>query len=64
MSPRRWQNIAKYLFDMSKLIWGVAVVTHLVNKDPFNLIVIALGSSGGLVFFIAAVRFDKKGETK
>lgn len=62
MSSRRWQNLAKYFYDMSKLIMASSVVAQLVAYQKLELKVVAWGLIGGILCLIEAVRLDKKGD--
>lgn len=62
MSTRRWQNFAKYLYDVSKVIIAIAVVGQFVTGTPINWKMIAFGVIGGVLFLVAAMGADKKGE--
>lgn len=63
MTPRRWENIAKYLFDISKITMGTSVVTKIVAENAVNWNSVAFGLASGVALFIAGVILDKKGDT-
>lgn len=62
MSARRWQNLAKYFYDISKLIVASAVVTHLVEHPVFNLKLVVFGLLAGIGFLLIGLQLDRKGE--
>ncbi|MDO8518922.1 MAG: hypothetical protein Q7T11_02015 [Deltaproteobacteria bacterium] len=61
MTPRRWENIAKYFFDLSKLVVASAVISQLVSKD-FSQKIFAFGSLNAILFFVAGYFFDRQGD--
>ena len=63
MNPRRWQNIAKYLFDVSKLIIATAVISQLVTKEGVQWKAVAMGTIAGVFFFPGGFLADQKGES-
>lgn len=63
MTPRRWQNLAKYFFDVSKLILTTSVLAPLVISEKADWKVIAIGTLGGVLFFAGGIVLDRKGET-
>lgn len=62
MSPRRWQNVAKYFYDISKVIIAVAVISPLFDKHGFNWEDMVLGATAGFLLFCAALLLDWKGD--
>jgi len=62
MTSRRWQNIAKYFFDISKLVLSITVVAPLVGRGGISLKVVALGALSGVLFLTMGLIFDRKGE--
>lgn len=62
MSARRWQNFAKYLYDVSKVIIAIAVVSQFVTAATIHWKVVALGAIAGVLFLGAAMVADKGGE--
>jgi hypothetical protein len=62
VSSRRWQNIAKYFFDMSKVILAGAVVAQLVEIHQVDLKVIEWGIGSGVLFLLVAIVLDVRGD--
>ena len=62
MSERLWQNLAKYFYDISKLVLGVAVVTQLAGLGNTDFKVVAFGIVAGLLFLIMGMFFDRRGD--
>ncbi len=62
MTPRRWENIAKYFFDMSKLIMGTAVIMQLVTKEHIDWNEIALGATTGVLFLLVGIMADRRAD--
>jgi len=53
-----YAETGKYLYDISKIVLGLAVITPLIKDE--NMSMIALGSSFGI--FSLGAFFIKKGE--
>ncbi len=64
MNPRRWQNVAKYSFDVSKLIIATAVISQLVTKEGVEWKAVAFGVVSGIFFFAGGLFFDRKGDAR
>ena len=62
LTPRRWQNVAKYLFDISKLIVATAVISQLVTREGANWKAVAFGIVAGIFFLVGGLFADQKGE--
>lgn len=63
MTPRRWENLAKYFYDLSKLTLSIAVVTQYVARGLAEWKILALGGLTGVSLFAAGWIADMKGET-
>lgn len=44
MTSRQQENIARYLYDLSKIIFATAVIGNLLAGDRFNMLSFVLGS--------------------
>lgn len=62
MTPRQWQGLAKYFFDMSKITISIAVISQLVARDQSSWKAIAFGTVTGVSFLVTGLFFEKKGD--
>lgn len=62
VTSRRWQNIAKYFFDVSKLVIGISVISQLVAQEMIQWKAVAFGTLTGVVFMTVGVLIDRRGD--
>lgn len=43
MIQRRRENVAKYLYDLSKIVFATAVIGKLVDREHFDVLFSILG---------------------
>lgn len=51
-------SLAKYCYDLSKVIVAVSVLNPLVTK-PFNMLELVIGVFGGVAFLALAILIEK-----
>ncbi|MBW8051500.1 MAG: hypothetical protein FVQ77_14410 [Cytophagales bacterium] len=51
-------NLAKYLYDVSKIIFAVVVIGPFVKPESINIYVFLFGLSATIIFYIFASRID------
>jgi len=62
VTARRWQNLAKYFFDVSKVIVALAVIGKAVSDQEIQIKTVAFGLFSGVLFFWMGLMFDRKGD--
>lgn len=60
MTKRQRENIAKYLYDISKIIFTLAVLGNLLTKEKFDILAFLFGIIFSASTFISAFILDKK----
>ena len=58
MVHRQRENAAKYMYDLSKIVFATAVVGNLVAGRHFDMLTLTIGSSIGYLFFWWAFVLD------
>ena len=58
MTQRQRENIAKYLYDLSKILFATAVVGNLVAWSRMNVIILAVGSIACLSLVWCGYKLD------
>lgn len=51
-------SLAKYRYDLSKVIMAISVLNPLVTK-PFNIIEVVIGVLGGVAFLVLAILIER-----
>lgn len=59
VTKRQREDAAKYLYDLSKIVFALAVVGNLLSEH-FKPSPFLLGLAAALVFFVAAYILDKE----
>ena len=59
LTQRQKENVAKYLFDLSKISFAVPVIGTIVSKDPFNFTIFWGGIFFTITIFVLAVILDR-----
>lgn len=59
MIQRQRENLSKYLYDLSKIVFAAGVVGNLVAWERFNVLSLILGAGAALVFLRWAYRLDE-----
>ena len=54
------QNLAKFLYDIAKIIFGVVVVAQIVKPEEFKAWVFISGVAAVVIFFFWAYILDGK----
>jgi hypothetical protein len=62
LTQKQKENIAKYLFDISKLSFGGIVVGRIIAKEELLSWVLMIGITFSVVMFILAVMIDRGGK--
>ena len=55
------ENVAKYLYDMSKIVLATTVIGNLSAWKDFDILALAIGASGGYILFWWGYVLDGKG---
>jgi len=58
MSQRQRESLAKYLYDLSKIVFATAVVGNVLAWKQLNVVALLIGGTVGGVFFWWAYRLD------
>ena len=61
MVQRQRENVAKYLYDLSKIVFATGVVGNLVAWKQFSMVALVLGGIGALVFLWWGYVLDGRG---
>ncbi|PIQ82452.1 MAG: hypothetical protein COV76_03490 [Candidatus Omnitrophica bacterium CG11_big_fil_rev_8_21_14_0_20_64_10] len=61
MVSRQRENVAKYLYDLSKIVLAATVVGNLVAWKQFDVLTFLLGGISGLGLFGWGYRVDGAG---
>ena len=59
LTKRQKENIAKYLFDLSKISFAVPVIGTVVSKEPFAFATFWGGIFFTITTFLLAVILDR-----
>jgi len=51
MTQRQRENAAKYLYDLSKIVFATAVIGKAVAGNDINVLTLALGASMAYLLF-------------
>ena len=62
MTQRQRESIAKYLYDLSKIIFAAAVVGNLLAVERFNMLSFVLGGLTSFVCLEWGYALDGEGE--
>ena len=49
MDPRQRENIARYLYDVSKILFATTVVSNLVMRTHFDVITFMWGAASSFI---------------
>jgi len=58
MIKEQQQNLAKYLYDMSKIIFATIVLGQLINPINFKIWIVISGSAATLITLLLAYLLD------
>jgi len=58
MKKRQSENTAKFLYDISKIVFTLAVLGNIIAKNEFNAVVFFLGIFGAILTFLWAFALD------
>ena len=58
MTHRQQENLAKYLYDLSKILFATVVVGNLVAPSGFDVVVLSVGVSGAGACYAVAFVLD------
>ena len=61
-TKKQRDNWAKYSYDMSKIVFLVAVFTPIVKHELFNIYLFSCGLLVGIMLFIFGSLLDRKEE--
>ncbi len=61
MVQRQRENVAKYLYDMSKIVYATTVISNLAAWRDFDIMALVVGASGGYILFWWGYLLDEKG---
>ena len=50
MTKQQQENVAKYLYDLSKIVFATAVVGNLLAGRQFSVVTLIVGAVSGFVF--------------
>jgi len=59
MTKKQTENTAKYLYDISKIIFTLAVAGNLISKEKFDPLVLTVGVICAFLSFLLAYLLDK-----
>jgi len=59
-TEKQKDNLAKYLYDISKIIFAVAVVSPFAKPENIDKYTLIVGISVSLMFFITASFIDRE----
>ena len=59
MTNKQRENIAKALFDISKLVMAIGILGNTFGKNPFSLLSFTLAVILFILCFILAILIDK-----
>jgi len=54
------QNLAKFLYDIAKIIFGVIVVSQILKPQEFKVWIFISGIASMVIFFFLAYILDGK----
>lgn len=57
-TEKQKDNLAKYLYDISKIVFAVAVIGPIAKPESINKYVLIFGLSAAIIFFIFASIID------
>lgn len=58
MTKRQRENTARYLYDISKIVFAASVVGNLIAWKQFNMLIFLVGAGMGLIIFWFGYRLD------
>ena len=61
MTQRQRENLARYLYDLSKIVFATAVAGNLLAWKQLNVVTLLIGGTVGGVFLWWAYRLDGVG---
>lgn len=62
MTQRQRENIARYLYDLSKILVAAAVVGNLIAWQRFDMVSFLLGGTAALICFWWGFKLDETGD--
>ena len=64
MNEKQQDNLAKFSYDLARIIAGVAVITPLIQESGGTVINVFLGLIAVLLFLLIGLAIDSKEEIK
>ncbi len=62
MNQRQRENSAKYLYDLSKIVFATGVVGNLIAWRHFDVVILLSGLGVTYLFFWAGYQLDRERE--
>lgn len=62
MNPHQREKVAKYLYDLSKMVYATAVVGNFIAWKNFDVVALFSGTAAAYLFFWSAYVMDSGGD--
>ena len=59
MTQRQRENTAKYLYDLSKIVFATGVVGNVIAWKQFDMLILALGAAVAYLLFWGGYQLDR-----